>query len=239
MSEYLHSLFHGTYGTRGILSAGLSTAERLKPLLYVLIFPIYLLIFFWVEKVVPTEGYWVSYLPIDDKIPFLEGFAVFYFVWYAMLGALGLHLLFFNAAGFRRYMIFIGVSFSAAMLFCLAFPNGQDLRPDLETLGRDNLFTRMMASIYRADTNTNVLPSVHVIGAFAVLFGAWHDPAVRRLRWAIPVTAVLTVLVSLSTVFVKQHSLLDVIVAIPYCFLCYFFIYRLPSLIRAKKKKNA
>ena len=227
MNNYISGLINGNFGTKGIFSAGQTLRERLKPLLYALVLPAYLLLFFWVEKAVPTEGYWVSYLPIDDSIPFLEGFAVFYFVWYAMLGTLGLHLLFFNADGFRRYMIYIGISFSVAMLFCLFFPNGQDLRPDLEALGRDNIFIRMMAAIYAADTNTNVLPSVHVIGAFAVLFGAWNDPAVRSLRWAISVTAVLTILVSLSTVFVKQHSLLDALVAIPYCFLCYFLVYGL------------
>ena len=40
---------------------------------YMLYIPVYLLLFFIVEQLVPsTCDYWVSYLPLDDLIPFCE-----------------------------------------------------------------------------------------------------------------------------------------------------------------------
>ena len=45
-------------------------------------------------------------------------------------------------------------------------------------LGGD-LLTRFTAKLYAADTNTNVCPSIHVIGSFAVYFAA-RD--IRRFR---------------------------------------------------------
>ena len=50
-----------------------------KYVLLVLYLPIYLIWFALVERMVPsTEGCFVSYLPLDDKIPFLPGFILAY-----------------------------------------------------------------------------------------------------------------------------------------------------------------
>lgn len=54
-----------------------------KYVLLVLYLPIYLIWFALVERMVPsTEGCFVSYLPLDDKIPFLPGFILAYVLWY-------------------------------------------------------------------------------------------------------------------------------------------------------------
>ena len=50
-----------------------------KYVVLVLYLPIYLIWFALVERMVPsTEGCFVSYLPLDDKIPFLPGFILAY-----------------------------------------------------------------------------------------------------------------------------------------------------------------
>ena len=57
-----------------------------KYVLLVLYLPIYLIWFALVERMVPsTEGCFVSYLPLDDKIPFLPGFILAYVLWYPFL----------------------------------------------------------------------------------------------------------------------------------------------------------
>lgn len=57
-----------------------------KYVLLVLYVPVYLIWFALVERMVPsTEGCWVSYLPLDDKIPFLPGFILAYVLWYPFL----------------------------------------------------------------------------------------------------------------------------------------------------------
>ena len=138
---------------------------------WALYFVVYLIGFFLVEAVVPTEGYHVMYHPLDDLIPFCEYFIVFYYIWYLFLAGTALFLIFYDGPAFRRYMWFLILGFSFTLIFNVVYPNGQDLRPDLSALGRENLFTTLIGMIYSADTNTNVCPSMHVIGSFAAMFG--------------------------------------------------------------------
>ena len=181
-----------------------------KHLLLLLILPVYFVYFFLAEKAVPSNGeYFVVYSPTDDKIPFVESFVIFYYIWYGMLALAGLYPLLKGEKGaFSRYMITIYVTFFGAVTFGLLFPNGQNLRPDLSALGRENVFTRLIAGLYEADTCTNVLPSMHVMGSFACVFAVMDAKGFPK--WGTAIMAVLAVGVSASTVFIKQHSIIDV-----------------------------
>ena len=194
--------------------------------LYALILPLYLAGFFIEEHFIDGSApYLVSYMPIDAHIPFCEWWYIFYVLWYPLLGGVGLYLAFRDPKGFKRYMTYIGVSFFTALLLFALFPNGQDLRPDLDTLGRENLFTRLIGVLYAYDTNTNVCPSLHVVGSLAAWFAVLHNDRLRRTRWVPIVVGVLACLISISTVMIKQHSLLDMIVGVPYALFLYRLLY--------------
>ena len=123
-----------------------------------------------------------------------------------------------------------GFGFGGSIIFCMLFPNGQDLRPT--DFQQNDCFIWLVKRIYAADTNTNVFPSMHVIGSAALVAAALHTPSLRKRRLhlvAIPVG----VLICISTVFVKQHSCLDLIGAIPYALL-WWLIY---GVIYKKRKK--
>lgn len=194
--------------------------------LYALILPLYLAGFFIEEYFIDGSApYMVSYMPMDDRIPFSEWWYIFYVLWYPFLGGVGLYLAFRDPRGFKRYMTYIGISFFTALGLFALFPNGQDLRPDLAALGRENIFTRLIGLLYASDTNTNVCPSLHVVGSMAAVFAIFHNDRLRRTRWLPIAGCVLACLISVSTVTLKQHSLLDVLVAIPYAMLLYRLIY--------------
>lgn len=197
---------------------------------YILILPIYLLAFFVEEQLIDPNDCWVSYLPIDDKIPFLEGFIVPYVLWFPFLFAAGLYLLFRDHDGFKRYMTYIGAAFLSITAFYAISPNMQALRP--EVFPRENFFTWMVSMIYAADTNTNVCPSIHVMGSAAVIAAVCENRQLRKKPVLTVGVIVLGVLISLSTVFVKQHSLLDILTAAPYAVIIWFLVYRLPGLMR-------
>ena len=181
-------------------------------LLYV---PVFLLWFFLVEQVnTPDRPYFVSYLPLDDAIPFLPAFAPVYCLWYFFLIVPGLYLLLREPEAFRRFMWYFMLGTGACLLICTVFPNGQDLRPAV--VPGDGLCARLVRFLYAADTNTNVLPSMHVVGSVAVLYGALHSRALRR-PLPLAAIAVMTAAISASTVFIKQHSVLDILAAIPLC----------------------
>lgn len=183
-----------------------------KHLLMILYVPVYLIWYLVAEHLVTTD-YWVSYMPLDDKIPFIDWFVIFYCMWYFLLIIPGLYFLIKkDIPVFKRYMWFIIVGFSVSLAICTVFPNGQDLRPT--SFERDNAFTRLIAMIYAADTNTNVLPSMHVVGCVAVVSAVFDSKYTKKWRIPMLLTALL---ICLATVFIKQHSVLDVIAGFAVC----------------------
>ena len=120
-------------------------------------------------------------------------------------------------------MVYIGLGFGGSILFCMLFPNGQDLRPT--EFAQNDFFIWLVRMVYAADTNTNVLPSMHVIGCAALTLACFDAPRLRAKKLHL-VMLPLGVLISASTVFVKQHSMLDVLVAIPVSVVLCLIVYR-------------
>ena len=199
----------------------IGTVENYRHLWLLSIWVVYLVLFYVIEHVV-TDDYWVSYLPLDDKIPFCAGFILPYCLWHPLLALMTAYLAFYDAENFKRFMAFIGIGFITTGIFCLIFPNGQDLR--VSEFARETVCTKLVRLIYAADTNTNVLPSMHVIGCGALIAACFHTPSLRKrhLHW---VMLPLGLLISISTVFVKQHSILDFFVAVPFTLLVHFLVY--------------
>ena len=188
---------------------------------YFLFIPGYILCFFLMEALVPADSdYFVCWLPLDDKIPFVEIFVIPYVLWYLLLFGTGMLLLVRDVPVMKRYVWFMIISFGLTMLFCVLFPNGQNLRP--ETFPRDNVFTRLVSAIYAADTNTNVLPSMHVIGSVAAAIAICYSRP--NHRWRAPVV-ILAVLICAATMLIKQHSVLDVIAGLALCVPVWYLIY--------------
>ncbi|NMA67679.1 MAG: phosphatase PAP2 family protein, partial [Clostridiaceae bacterium] len=184
------------------------------------------------EKHITTD-YWVSYIPFDDVIPFLEGFVIFYCLWYPFMILTGLYLLIKDIPAFERYMWFIIFGFTISITICIIFPNGQDLRP-LE-FERVNLCTRMVEAIYKADTNTNVLPSMHVVGQLAAAIAVFDSKTLKN-SFIRTITVILTILVCLSTVFIKQHSILDIFAGIAVSIIVWLIVYR-TNIFKSKSLK--
>ncbi len=201
--------------------------------LWLLLFwPIYGLCFFLLEQILPAAEYYPMYLPLDDWIPFCEWFVIPYTIWYGFMAAMHIYLLLTDIPAFKRMMWFFIITFGVATLIFTVCPTSQELRP--EVFPRDNLLSRLVGLYYTIDTNTNVCPSLHCVGALAVVIAAFDAKSVNRLwRAAIALTAVL---ICLSTVFVKQHSIVDVFWGVILSLAGYLLVYRLPGW--RKRKKN-
>ena len=119
-------------------------------------------------------------------------------------------------------MRFVIVTYTAATVIYFVYPTQQLLRP--EAFARDNALPRAVAWFSPFDTNTNVCPSLHVIGSAAALFALRDGPRLRRRAWQVA-SVILALCISLSTVFMKQHSILDVLCALPVCALGWWLCY--------------
>ena len=124
---------------------------------------------------------------------------------------------------------------SISTVIFLIYPSCQNLRP--EVLPRQNPLSKCVEFLYAADTNTNVFPSEHVIGAVAVWAAALHTRGLRS-PGKIIVISILMLLICFSTVFLKQHSILDVVAAVPICAFCYWVCYKGNGLKGTKPLQN-
>jgi len=193
-----------------------------KYLLYFLYIPVYAIWFYAVEHTI-TTGYYVSHMYIDDIIPFCEYFYVFYFSWYFYLAVITVFLLLTDRDDFGKFMQFIIVGATIGLIIFTVFPNGQDLRPS--SFVRNNFFTRCIGLLYTIDTNTNVLPSLHVVGSFAGAVAIIKSKSLNKKIFPKIFVLFLCVLICLSTVFIKQHSFLDIITGLIESILVYVFVY--------------
>ena len=105
------------------------------------------------------------------------------------------------------------------LIVSYVYPNGLNIRPT--EFANDSVFTRMVQFLYRTDTPTNVLPSIHVYNSVAA-FSAIHTCKNLQKHKGIRTGAfILTTLIILSTMFLKQHSIIDVCAACILAFIMY------------------
>jgi len=144
---------------------------------------------------------------LDARIPFIKYFVVPYMGWFVyMLGFLLFFLLkskedFDNAT---RYM-FTGMII--ALIIYTIIPTGLNLRPEIS--GND-IFSLIVAKVYSTDTPTNVCPSLHVFNSIAVNAVVQRSRAFKHPNIVKPAAYLACILICMSTVFLKQHSIIDV-----------------------------
>lgn len=188
--------------------------------LTLLYFPIYLLWFFWLEQVNPEHIYIVTN-PLDRWIPFCEYFIIPYLLWFPYLFGSIIWLYFADRKkGFLKLTFSLIIGLTICLIIYTFFPNGQALR--LESYPNHNFFTRIVAMLQGFDTPTNVCPSIHAFSTVVVHIALQRSSCHRGVKMA---SFVLMVLICLSTVCLKQHSLTDVIWAlvlvVPICGIIY------------------
>ncbi len=186
-----------------------------KLLLY---WPLYGLAFELLEWFVKPDFYHVMYCSLDDYIPFCEWFIIPYYYWFIALIGIHLYTFFKDELAFRKLMCFVMFTQTLSLIIFAVYPSMQLLRP--EVMPRDNVLTELVSYIYTIDTNTNVCPSLHVVGGVAVWLASMQCKALRTPGWQC-FFFISTILICISTVFLKQHSLLDIPAALCVCVLGY------------------
>ena len=196
----------------------------MKQLRYFLLWPVIGLRYILLERfLIPAQYFEVS-CPLDALIPFCEGFLFPYVIWYFFLIGVHVYTCFYDPAVFRWYTRFLIAAFSISTFIFLVFPTCQNLRP--AEFPRDNLLTDGVRLLYAADTPTNVCPSEHVIGSIAAFLAV--RKSIKR-PWAVVLFGILAFFTGIATVFLKQHSAVDVLSAIPVCILAWLLCAKNPD----------
>ncbi len=186
-----------------------------KHLQYLLGWIGYFSLYFLTENLIPRTRCYPIYSPLDDIIPFCEYFVIPYVGWYLLIVISLLYFALYNTDNFKNLQKFIIVTQVVAMAIYIIFPNRQDLRPDV--FARDNFLTDVVKFLYAFDTSTNVCPSLHVAYSVGIASTWLKEKSASCLTKTL--VTIFCVLVCISVVFVKQHSVVDIFAAIPVCLL--------------------
>ena len=185
---------------------------------WILYFAMYIL----TERLIPESACHVVHCALDDIIPFNEYFLIFYCAWYFWIGLTLIYYLFYDIEAFKRLQTFFIIVQLVAMIFYIIYPTIQNGRP--ESFERTNIFTLILKEfIYSVDTPTGVCPSLHVAYSIGIA-ESWLRRRKSSKIWKI-LMLILCIMVSLSTLFVKQHSVIDLFAAIPLAAVADFLLY--------------
>ena len=174
----------------------------------------YLSVFHWLEANITVPEVWV-HCRLDDLIPFCKYAVIPYFAWFVWIPFTLFYLLWkAPRADFWRLCLPLFAGMTIALAVYVVVPNGLDLRP-YRVYGSD-FFARTVRQLYTTDTATNVCPSIHVFNSVTLMMAYYRsrifDEPCRR--WMRPAAAVLCVSIIASTVLLKQHSCIDVVLGI-------------------------
>ncbi len=197
-------------------------------------FFIYLIWFAYLEKHVTK--FTPIHTRLDDIIPFCEIFIIPYFIWFLYIAVTVAYFLLTSKQDFLKCCIYLFSGMTICLLIYTVWPNGHYLRVDLNSLGRDNIFIHMLSGIYSIDTATNVFPSIHVFNSIGAMIAINKSEKLHQIKWLQWGTFVLTVLICMSTVFLKQHSVMDIMGALVLNFLLYAAIYFVPAKIKENQR---
>ena len=211
----------------------MSTSTRIKRVIPVALYTVfYLLCFTYLEN--RQVRYHIIDSSLDDKIPFCEYFIIPYLLWFLYIAVTVGYFLFFNenTTEFWSLILNLAIGMTLFLIVSYVYPNGLNIRPAEFT--NDSVFTRMVQFLYRTDTPTNVLPSIHVYNSVAA-FSAIHTcKNLRKHKGIRTGSFILTTLIVLSTMFLKQHSIADVATGITCAVATYVLFYS-----RAAEKQGA
>lgn len=186
---------------------------------------LYLMWFSYLEKNVTTK-YTPMYCKLDDYIPFNEIFVIPYCIWFIYVCLFIAIFFFLDKKEYYSFCSFLFIGMSICLLICTLFPNGQDLRPT--SFARDNMLVDIVKSFYTTDTSTNVFPSIHCFNSIVIAIAVYKSSCLRKFKHykSLLITCItLSISIMLSTVFIKQHSILDMFGALILSACMYPFIY--------------
>ena len=184
-------------------------------------FAFYMIWFMYIEKHTFAH-YAVIHTTIDDYIPFREIFVIPYCVWFLYVIASVLFFMFsLDIEDYYKEFLFLATGMTIFLVISTVFPNVQHLRPSV--MPRDNVFSSLVMMIYSHDTPTNLWPSIHVYNSLGVMIAVHHSK--RFNKGGKLLSDLIGISIIMSTLFIKQHSVYDVLTAFIMAIVCYILFY--------------
>lgn len=187
--------------------------HKIKLVLPILLYGIFYILSFKLLEGIDWEHYITPYVGIDHMIPFVPAFVIPYLAWFLWVPFILVVLLFEDEREFCRSRNMLIIGMTLFLLFSAFIPTRLFIRPYADPNGGPFMF--LLSLLYGADTPTNVFPSIHVYNTWATLYSILISKAeLFQKKWFRIFAILLTILITLSTMLIKQHSIVDVAGAI-------------------------
>lgn len=195
--------------------------QRLPYLLMLLIIPVLGGIYTILNKY-PGPSVDIS-MEVDRYIPFIPIFVIPYIIWYAFI--LG-YLVYFCMKDTKVYLHTL-ITITIGELICFVIYISFQTTVPRPMLSGNNFIMQLVQFIYTNDEPYNCFPSIHVLTTYVIMLASIHIKGKHIVNTAI--LQVMGTLIILSTLFIKQHVLWDVIASIVMTSVIYLASYYLST----------
>ena len=166
--------------------------------------------FYWIVKIF-QYNYNTFYLNVDYTIPFINYFVYVYDLFYPFTFLCLFIMYNHNKKVYKKALIGLTIGFIVCCIMFIIYPT-IIIRPDVKV----DSFTNLVLYItYKADTPAiNCFPSIHCLFMFQMIFSMLQIDISKYKKL---LAVIFAILVILSTLFIKQHYVMDVIISFVIC----------------------
>lgn len=159
---------------------------------------------------------------IDGHIPFVPAFVYIYVLWFPLILLFPLALFRADPMAYARYQTAILLDIALSLVCYLVYPTSF-ARPEAP----DTVSGQAMRLVFRGSyKGLNCAPSMHCSMCYLVLHFVGATPGLPFAVAAIAVPVALGIVI--STLFTKQHVVIDALTALPLAAVCILIGNRLP-----------
>ena len=145
-------------------------------------------------------------IELDNIIPFSSIFIIPYIYWYLYIVIGIIFILVDSRKDYIRTFISFFIGMSVCYIVYYLYPT-QITRPIIEN---GNILNYLVNVIYSIDRPVNCFPSLHVLTTYFIMRYTKYKDSKKKFYY----TEITGILIILSTLFIKQHFIADVISAI-------------------------
>ena len=183
---------------------------------------LYLPWFAYLENTV-TSHFHVIHMELDNHIPFIAAFSIPYFLWFGYVALAFVYTFLHDKQEYVRTCVFMFTGMTIFLLISTVYPNGHYMRYNVVL--RDGIFDGLVRWLWETDTATNLFPSIHVFNSIAAHIALSRSENLRDKKGIKLASFTLMCSIILATVFIKQHSVFDVMTALLMALVLYPFAY--------------
>lgn len=211
--------------------------QNVSQIIPFLLYLVFYMIWFTILERLPRTRFFDLSSELDTYIPFIVEFIIPYLSWFLFQAVWVVFVFFVDRKTYEQLTTMLMIGMTVFLVVSTFLPTKISLRPYyIESRG---ICAFLVRRLWAVDTPTNVWPSIHVFNTTALmmtLFTSQH-PLLRKNAVRIPVVFWCGMIV-LSTMFLKQHSVGDVLAALALNGIAYVLVYNWGFVVRVMEPKK-